>query len=57
MDKKEKELKTNVILTEGLWEKSKIRAAKDRITLSELVRRSLREHLEKRTKEERLTRS
>jgi len=51
MDKQE--LKTNIILTVNLWEKAKIRAAKERISLSELVRRALKEYLGKKKPSER----
>jgi hypothetical protein len=42
---KEEGLTTNVILTAEIWENAKIRAAKERITLSELTRRALRKYL------------
>jgi hypothetical protein len=36
-----KNIITNIILPEDVWEEAKIRAAKNRISLSEVVRRSL----------------
>ena len=43
MDKKE--IKTNIIFPIDMWEKAKIRAAKERISLGELVRLALKEYL------------
>lgn len=43
--KKEKDIRTNIILPESLWEKTKIRAAKERIPFTEIVRRALKEYL------------
>jgi metal-responsive CopG/Arc/MetJ family transcriptional regulator len=42
---------TNIILPEELWEEAKIRAAKDRISLSEVVRKALTEYLVKQDPE------
>ena len=44
----EKKVQTNIILTEELWMRAKIRATVDRVSLSELVRRILREYLDKK---------
>ena len=44
----EKKVQTNIILTEELWMRAKIRATVDRMSLSELVRRILREYLDKK---------
>ncbi len=46
--KKEKDMRTNIILPESLWEKAKIRATMERIPFTEIVRRALKEYLDKR---------
>ncbi len=48
----EKKVQTNIILTEELWVRAKIRATVDRMSLSELVRRILKEYLDKKESEE-----
>jgi hypothetical protein len=45
---KEKDMRTNVILPESLWEKAKIRATMDRVSFTEIVRRALAEYLAKK---------
>lgn len=42
---------TNIILPEDLWEEAKIRAAKNKISLSEVVRGALIENLVKQDPE------
>ena len=49
---KKKTTTTNIILTEDLWVRAKIRATVERISLSELVRRILKEYLDKKESEE-----
>ena len=44
---KEKDIRTNVILPESMWEQAKIRATMERIPFTEIVRRALREYLQK----------
>jgi hypothetical protein len=44
----EKKIQTNINLTEDLWEQAKIRATMERISLSELTRRALKEYLTKK---------
>ena len=48
----EKKVQTNIILTEELWVRAKIRANVDRMSLSELVRIILKEYLDKKESEE-----
>jgi len=45
---KEKDMRTNVILPESLWEKAKIKATMERVSFTEIVRRALTEYLAKR---------
>jgi len=45
---KEKDMRTNVILPESLWEKAKIQATMERVSFTEIVRRALKEYLEKK---------
>lgn len=47
---KEKDMRTNVILPESLWEKAKIQATMERVSFTEVVRRALKEYLEKKSK-------
>ena len=42
------EIKTSLIFPLDLWEQAKIRAAKERISLGELVRHALKEYLAKK---------
>jgi predicted DNA binding CopG/RHH family protein len=42
---KEKDMRTNVILPESLWEKAKIQATMERVSFTEIVRRALTEYL------------
>ena len=44
---KEKDMRTNVILPESLWEKAKIQATMERVSFTEIVRRELTAYLEK----------
>ena len=44
---KEKDIRTNIILPESMWVKLKIHAVTERVPLTEIVRRALREYLEK----------
>jgi predicted DNA binding CopG/RHH family protein len=46
--KKEKDMRTNIILPEKLWEKAKIRATMEKVPFTEIVRRALKEYLEKK---------
>jgi metal-responsive CopG/Arc/MetJ family transcriptional regulator len=43
----EKIMKTNILLPETLWEQAKIRATMERVSLTEIIRRALREYLGK----------
>ncbi len=45
---KEKDIRTNVILPESLWEKAKIQATMERVSFTEIVRRALAEYLAKK---------
>ncbi len=45
---KEKDIRTNVILPESLWEKAKIKATMERVSFTEIVRRALSEYLAKK---------
>ncbi len=47
------EMRTVVILTAELWEKAKLQAMNDRVSLSEVVRRALREYFDKPQKQQR----
>lgn len=44
---KEKDMRTNVILPESLWEKAKIQATMERVSFTEIVRRALITYLRK----------
>ena len=44
---KEDETTTSLIVSRKLWEEAKIRAMKEGISLGELIRRALKEYLEK----------
>ena len=44
----EKDIRTNVILPESLWEKAKIQATMERVSSTEIVRRALAEYLAKK---------
>jgi predicted DNA binding CopG/RHH family protein len=46
----EKTIRTNISLPESLWEKTKIRAAIERVPFTEIARRALKEYLEKKSK-------
>ncbi len=46
----EKVMRTNISLPEILWERTKIRAAMDRVPFTEIVRRALEEYLKKHSK-------
>jgi metal-responsive CopG/Arc/MetJ family transcriptional regulator len=48
MKERETDMRTNVILPESLWEEAKMRAMKDRVPLTEVVRRALRQYLDKK---------
>ncbi len=43
-----KDIKTSLMLPEDIWEEAKILAAKERISLGEIVRRALKEYLSKK---------
>jgi predicted HicB family RNase H-like nuclease len=43
-----KDVKTNIIFPEDMWEEAKIQAAKERISLGELVRQALKDRLAKK---------
>jgi metal-responsive CopG/Arc/MetJ family transcriptional regulator len=43
-----KNIQTNVILPEDLWEQAKIRATMERVSFTEIVRRALKDYLEKK---------
>ena len=43
-----KDIKTNIIFPMDMWEEAKILAAKERISLGEIVRRALAEYLAKK---------
>ncbi len=45
---KERDIRTNIILPESMWVKVKIRAVTERISLTEIVRRALREYLDRK---------
>jgi hypothetical protein len=45
---KEKDMRTNIILPESMWEKAKIQATMERVSFTEIVRRALREYLAKK---------
>jgi hypothetical protein len=45
---KEKDIRTNVILPESLWEKAKIQATMERVSFTEIVRRALAQYLAKK---------
>jgi hypothetical protein len=45
MDDKGKIMQTNILLPETLWEQAKIRAVKDRVSFTEVVRRALTKYL------------
>ena len=49
---KEKDMRTNVILPESLWEKAKIQATMERVSFTEIVRRALMAYLEKSDRKE-----
>jgi hypothetical protein len=44
---KEKDMRTNVILPESLWERAKIQATMERVSFTEIVRRALLAYLRK----------
>ncbi len=44
----EKDIRTNVILPESMWEQAKIRATMERVSFTEIVRRALKEYLAKK---------
>ena len=46
----EKIIKTNVLLPESMWVKAKIKATMERVSFTEIVRRALKEYLEKKFK-------
>jgi metal-responsive CopG/Arc/MetJ family transcriptional regulator len=48
MVEREKDIRTNIILPESMWVKLKIRAVAERASFTEIVRRALREYLEKK---------
>ncbi len=43
-----KDIKTNIIFPMEMWEEAKIQAAKERISLGEIVRRALANYLAKK---------
>ncbi len=45
MDDKGKIMQTNILLPETLWEQAKMRAVKDRVSFTEIVRRALTQYL------------
>ncbi|MBU1206460.1 MAG: hypothetical protein KKH04_05965 [Proteobacteria bacterium] len=47
---KKKDIKTNIIFPMEMWEQAKNQAVKERISLGELVRKSLGEYLKKKSK-------
>ena len=47
MAMKEKDMRTNIILPESLWEKAKIEATMERVSFTEIVRRALIAYLGK----------
>ena len=47
---KKKEMRTIIIFPVELWEQGKYQAMKERISLGELVRKSLGEYLKKKSK-------
>ena len=49
---KEKDMRTNVILPESLWEKAKIQATMERVSFTEIVRRALIAYLGKSDRKE-----
>jgi hypothetical protein len=49
---KEKDMRTNVILPESLWEKAKIQATMERVSFTEIVRRALTAYLGKSGRKE-----
>ena len=40
-------IRTNVALPESMWEQAKIRATMERVSFTEIVRRALKDYLEK----------
>jgi len=45
MISKEEKMRTVIAIPDGLWEKAKQKALKERVSLAEIVRRALREYL------------